>query len=339
MLSPPPSLPTMRPPRPFATRTGTLQRLELRCPPLPQTLLEAMDLIERPEKLEVGPVTRMVERDPVVIARLLHIVNSAYYGLRHSVSSAERAVVMLGPVAVAGIVVGMNMLKLRMTLQGPAAEAFRRLTRHSVATAFITRHIMEGAPRDRNLSSQRAAARMGVSFTAGMLHDFGKIILVYNFPDEAVGFYDPRGLGASVKDEDPRHLEQLLFGCDHCEAGEYVARKLNFPETLIRIIAMHHSPEEPTGDPESERLRRAVVVANSAAKAMGYAFSEPTGWDACLTLPELREVVRHDVQASVTPERLIESIQAQQEHLDQYVQHMASTTDPPPTPRIVPSEE
>ena len=288
-----------------------------------------MDLIDRPEKLEVGPVTEMVERDPIVIARLLHIVNSAYYGLRHSVSSAERAVVMLGPVAVAGIVVGMNMLKLRMTLDGPATETFRRLTRHSVATAFITRHILEGPPRERGPLSRRASARMGVSFTAGMLHDFGKIILVYNFPDEAVGFYDPRGLGDSVKDEDPRHLEQLLFGCDHCEAGEFVARKLNFPEVLTRIIALHHDPDEPTGDPESERLRRAVAVANCAAKAMGHAFSQPSDWDACLALPELYQTCRLDVAGSPSPERLLESIRSQQEHLDLYVAHMDSTTEPP----------
>src|SRR5690606_36660664 len=140
--------------------------------------------------------------------------------------------VMLGPVAVAGIVVGMNMLRLRMTLDGRGTDTFRRLTQPSVATAFITRQNLEWPPRERPLSHHRASARMGVSFTAGMLHDFGKIILVYNFPDEAVGFYDPRGLGDSVKDEDSRHLEQLLFGCDHCEAGEYVARKLNCPENL-----------------------------------------------------------------------------------------------------------
>ncbi len=325
----------MRPSGLAGKRAGTLQRLELRCPPLPQTLLEAMQLIERPEKLEVGPVTEMVERDPIVIARLLHIVNSAYYGLRHSVSSAERAVVMLGPVAVAGIVVGMNMLKLRTTLQGPAAETFRRLTRHSVATAFLTRHLLEGAPRERSMAAHRAAARMGVSFTAGMLHDFGKIILVYNFPDEAVGFYDPRGLGDSVRDEDPRHLEQLLFGCDHCEAGEYVARKLNFPEVLTKIIALHHSTEEATGDPESERLRRIVVIANAAAKAMGHAFGPAGDWDAVLALPELRQAARVDLPGSLSPERLVELIQAQQEHLDQYVQHMASTESTvPPVPRL-----
>ena len=66
---------------------ATLGRLELRCPPPPQTLLEATKLIDEPEQLEVGPVTEMVQRDPIVVAKLLHIVNSAYYGLRRTINS------------------------------------------------------------------------------------------------------------------------------------------------------------------------------------------------------------------------------------------------------------
>ena len=89
------------------TTKATLGGLELRCPPLPQTLLDATKLIDEPEQLEVGPVTEMVQRDPSVVAKLLHIVNSAYYGLRRTINSVERTVVMLGPVAVTGIVVGM----------------------------------------------------------------------------------------------------------------------------------------------------------------------------------------------------------------------------------------
>ena len=71
----------------------------MRCPPLPQTLLEATNLIDQPEQLEVGPVTAMVQRDPIVVAKLLHIVNSAYYGLRRAINSVERAVVMRASLA------------------------------------------------------------------------------------------------------------------------------------------------------------------------------------------------------------------------------------------------
>ena len=87
--------------------------------------------------------------------------------------------------------------------------------------------------------------------------------------------------------------------------------------------------------PESERLRRIVVIANAAAKAMGHAFGPAGDWDAVLALPELRQAARVDLPGSLSPERLVELIQAQQEHLDQYVQHMASTESTvPPVPRM-----
>lgn len=307
-----------------------LHRLELRCPPLPQTLVEAMGLIDQPEKLEVGPVTDMVERDPIVIARLLHLVNSAYYGLRHAVTSAERAVVMLGPVAVAGIVVGMNMLKLRTTLHGPTADTFQRLIEHSVATAFITRHLIEGPPRDP--TQHTGSSRLGTSFTAGMLHDFGKIILVYNYPEEASAFYDLRALQHEPDDEDPRELERMLFGCDHCEAGGFVARKLGFPATLAQLIEHHHGAIPEKVDAETARLHRTVALANLASKAMGYAFAEPARWDMCLASSVLRDACRLDMKGA-SPERIVLEIQRQKDHLDEYVRQMS--TAPSAAPRAV----
>lgn len=306
----------------------TLSRLELRCPPLPQTLVEAMDLIEHPEKLEVGPVAEMVQRDPVVIARLLHIVNSAYYGLRHSISSAERAVVMLGPVAVAGIVVGMNMLKLRKAIDGPVEASFNSLIRHSLATAFLTRHLLDGSPRDRTAYARQNPNRIGVSFTAGLLHDFGKIILVFNYPTEAVEFYQKQTLIKHVEDPDLRVLEQLLFGYDHTEAGEFVARKLNFPDLLVDVIRLHHEPVYPTGTTESDQLLRATSAANLASKAMGYAFTQAVSWEEAARNEIWTLLIENDLRHMADTELLIAEIAGLQEHLDLYVQNMMS--GPPP---------
>ncbi|HLA63969.1 MAG TPA: HDOD domain-containing protein, partial [Rhodothermales bacterium] len=58
------------------SRAGTLARLELRCPPLPHTLIEAMDLLADLEQADTRAVTAMIERDPLVTARLLQKVNS-----------------------------------------------------------------------------------------------------------------------------------------------------------------------------------------------------------------------------------------------------------------------
>lgn len=300
----------------------SLGSLELRCPPLPQTLFDALDLIERPEKMEIGPVTEMVQRDPVVVARLLHTVNSAYYGLRHTIGSADRAVVMLGPVAVAGIVLGMHMLKLRSILESPAGVTFQRLIRHSIATAFLTRQILEGAPRDA--SRRPAPSKIGLAFTAGLLHDFGKIILVYNFQKESVKLYDEHVFHELVAEGSERELEQLLFGCDHTEAGEFAARKLNFPDVLVNVIRHHHNPLVSTGHVEADRLIRATAAANLAAKAMGYAFCRPEKPENIVQDPVWSHLVELDAPRFSTPGDAVAELLLQQDYLDAYVTHLTS---------------
>lgn len=307
---------------------STLSQLELRSPPLPHTLLEAMELIDRPDQLEVEPVIEMVQRDPIVVARLLQIVNSAYYGLQRSIDSVDRAVVLLGPVAVTGIVLGMNMLKLRSALEGPASHCFIRLIRHSIATAFLTRHLMEGPPRLG--TPHNRLRRTGTSFTAGLLHDFGKIILVYNFPREAVELYEQRVYEEQIRTDDIRSLEQLLFGYDHTEAGEYVARKLGFPEILVNVIRLHHEPVPGTGDAETDHLIRTTVAADLTAKALGYPFHDRVSREQCLAHPVWREVCT-GTSARPAPEALSQELQAVREHLDAYVRHMTASLSSPPS--------
>lgn len=293
--------------------------LELRCPPLPQTLTEALEMMQRPERLDVAAVTAMVERDPVVVARLLNIVNSAYYGLRHQVTSGERAVSMLGPLAVVGIVVGMQMLKLRELLEGPAGACFHRLSRHSVATAFISRHLIEASPLD----PVNRRARAGTCFTAGLLHDFGKIILVYNHPEKAAALYDGGAFGNSIRAADDLELEQLVFGYDHAEAGEYVARKLNFPDLLVEVVRHHHNPEAETGSAETDRLVRAVAAGNIISAGMGYASEQRASLPTVGAHRVWDVLVEHDFP-SHTPKSLVAEVLERQEALDEYVDSVIS---------------
>lgn len=292
--------------------------LELRVPPLPQTLTEALDFMQHPEQLEIAPVTTMVQRDPVVVARLLNIVNSAYYGLRHQITGADRAVVMLGPVAVAGIVVGMQMLNLRELIDGPAGRCFNRLIRHSLATAFITRDLVEGSPRERR-------AQVGPSFTAGLLHDFGKIILVYNFPDKAVSLYDEAAFDRQIDAVDGSELERLVFGYDHVEAGEYVARKLNFPDLLVDVVRLHHIPETAENQNETDRMIRAVAAGNLAAKAMGFGFDGSVSKEECASSPIWEAIVSLDLRTYDDPDDLVSDVMSLQEELEEYLQAMTGT--------------
>lgn len=294
--------------------TASLSRLELRCPPMPHTLLEALNLTKDPERISIASVTAMLERDPLVVARLLQTVNSTYYGLHRTVSSAERAVVMLGPVSVVGVVVGMSMLRLRSVLGGPAGPCFHRLVRHSIATAYLTRFLVEDLPGAARPPA--ASARMSASFTAGLLHDFGKIILVYNFEEKAVALYDQHGLGEHVAVEDLREMESLLFGYDHTEAGEFAALRLHFPAELTRVIRSHHAPE--AARDADGRVVWATHLASLVARALGYAFTAPCPWDACAADPAWDRYLGYTSVGS--HEQLVDLVLAERAALDLFVQ-------------------
>ena len=299
---------------------GLFNRLDLRCPPLPQTLSDALELIHRPERLEVGPVTEMVERDPAVVARLLQTVNSAYYGLERPVSNTQRAVVLLSPVAVTGLVVGMNMLKLRSIMEGPATVCFLRLIRHNTAVAYLARHLHDELPS--NGPSRVRDDFVGDAFTSGLLHDFGKIILVYNRPEEAVALYEDGSLEQEVQNPNDQELEELLFGFDHTEAGEYAARTLNFPEAVIHAIARHHDADALTDDGPAGRMLRAVTAANRAAKAMGHAFGASTDWDACMDHPVWDLLLERDLPHLDDRRHLRDTLRIEQDSVDAYVEHL-----------------
>lgn len=290
-----------------------LKSLELRYPPMPQTLVEATQMMEHPQELQVQPVTRMVQRDPFVVARLLHTVNSAYYGLRNTIESAERAVVMLGPVAVAGIVVGMNMIKLRSAFQGPSGNCFMRLIKHSIATAFLSRHLLV----ETSSKGSNTAEKTGVSFTAGLLHDFGKMVLVYNYPQKATEFYDKHILRDQLVYSDIRRLEQLIFGCDHVEAGEYLARKLSFPDTLSDMIRFHHHPENFSGNAKTRGMITTVAAANQAAKTLGFGFDQRPNWEQCMS----QGIWEADLfeQRYASEEQLKKDLVVQGEQLEEYI--------------------
>ena len=301
----------------------SLSKLELRCPPMPHTLVEALNLTKDPDRINIQSVTAMLEKDPVVVARLLQTANSTFYGLHRTVSSADRAVVMLGPVSVVGIVVGMSMLRLRSALTGPAGPCFNRLIRHSVATGFLTRHLIEELPKQAG-QAPTALASSGVSFTAGLLHDFGKIILVYNFQEKAVALYDQQGLSHLVKAKDFREMESLVFGCDHTEAGEFAAHKLSFPDMLTRVIRFHHQPERTTGEADVQHLVYATTLADLAARGLGYAFTSPVKWDECTGDAAWEQYLPYAPPSVDTAEQLVEVIHGQKEQLDLYVQSFQS---------------
>lgn len=296
--------------------TGNLGRLDLRLPPLPRTLSQALELLHAPGSPTVEDVARIVRRDPAVLTRILKQTNSAYYGLRRSVTDVNRAVSMMGPKKAVGTVVSLCILEIDELMEGPAGPCSQNLLRHSEATAFLTRYLLnEGTPPYRQAVPQEPTSSESDGFTAGLLHDFGKLVLIYNYPEKAISLYETRMFEEYLSETDPRVLERLVFGCDHTEAGGYAASEMNFPQDLIDVIRYHHDLDDAQGKTDAMETLRAVGAANRSTKAMGPAFRgvHPTDadldWETCANHPEWTDILDvHEEEQDEKPMDLMKDL-------------------------------
>ena len=243
-----------------------LEDLEIQLPPLQKTFIEAVELMQQPHEPEFEQVLDLAEHDPAVVARLLRMVNSAYYSQRRPITSPHRALMIMGTVPVIGVVMGMSLqqAKVPREARGPSMQ----LIRHSVATAFLARHLLARDPASTpEAESQRAV------FTAALLHDIGKLVLLYNDPGAAAAFYRTAS-GRSTPEADLLVQERAIFGYDHVEAGVYLSRRLQFPDVLTSAIAWHHRYGQlGPGEHATKAVVYPVAAANQAAKELGYALN------------------------------------------------------------------
>ncbi|MEZ4702841.1 MAG: HDOD domain-containing protein [Rhodothermales bacterium] len=248
-------------------KTTSLAHLNLRYPALPQTFLRIMELLQGGATSDVGAVCDAIQHDPGAVARVLRIANSAQQRPEDEIRSTRRAVEVLGPESVAGVILSMNMAEMRSTMDVTTTLPFLNFIRHSVATGFLARYLFlmhPDAPRDAGARQERASE----AFTAGLMHDFGKLLLLYNFPEEASRFY-----GVMVRDFSTDYAvleaERVLFGFSHVEAGSFLARQLRFPAVFTQVMALHHTYSDLGSMPASLRHMIYVVAAgNRAAHAM-----------------------------------------------------------------------
>lgn len=297
-----------------------LSTLSLRCPPLPGTFKEALDLMDTPDEVSIERVKVIAERDPTVVARLLRTVNSAYYGLSHEVTCVERATILLGVTQVLSQITSTHLAMFKHALEGPAQQCFERLIYHSVATAFLTRHILE---RMQSVDSEVASD----GFTAGLMHDFGKIVLVYNLPEEAVALYEEERFEENIEETDLLHRERLVFGIDHIEAGRFAANKLDFPDILSTAIQGHHTNDLVFEEGNKGRILRAVTVANHTVKAMGYVFTRPSQKDMQIYETNWNHLMEHDIPNDEEPQDIIAMLATYQQDMRDYVNKLIAACD------------
>ncbi|MBP7777206.1 MAG: HDOD domain-containing protein [Acidobacteria bacterium] len=227
-------------------------------PSAPQVYWDLTALLER-DDVALAQVARLVEQDPAMVAKLLQLVNSAYFGLARRVTSAEQAVTYLGVQLVRSLALSIQVFDSKpITTSGFSVD---RLQRTSLWTGRVARRIA-------------SAAGVGDdAFTAGLLRDLGQLVLARAMPDQFVKVAAELAGGQRPIAE----VESEGFGATHADVGAYLIGVWGLPVSIIEAVAYHHEPRQ--ASPESLSLVRAIHIADALVEwaSRGGTDAEATG--------------------------------------------------------------
>ncbi|MGE5258429.1 MAG: HDOD domain-containing protein, partial [Hyphomicrobiales bacterium] len=213
--------------------------------PVPQAALKIMRLIDE-EEYDIRTVAGELRKDQVLTARTLKLANSVMFASPNRIESIDHALMYLGVNLLAKFVIAAA-VEDYFTQSGSGYSLCKGgLYHHAVGTAVIS----------EKLAKLTTAAKPGLAYTAGLLHDIGKVVL-----DQFVAGAAPLFYRRLIEDqtEDFTQAEEVLFGTTHSEAGYRLAKKWTFPDSLAEAIRHHHQPEQ--GNRNGE-LTHIICVAN-----------------------------------------------------------------------------
>lgn len=220
-----------------------------RMPAFPKSVQRILALSQesRPTPRELAQV---IEKDPVLTVRVLKVVNSAYFRLPKQINSIGHAVVYLGFNATKNLAIGMAAIGM-LPDDNAAGFNWHEYLLHSLATAGIAKQL---------------AARIGDAeptdcFVAGLLHDFGKVVLARFMPTQLQS-----ALAISRANNGSLHLAiRNVLGADHAMVGAMLVVRWRFAPSLVETVRHQYDPE-----PQDTGMIACVFAANQISKQLKF---------------------------------------------------------------------
>ena len=180
-------------------------------------------LLASRDDVPLARIQEVLRTDAAFAAEVLRLANSPLFKMRGRVNSVMQAVVMLG---LDRIQVLATTLALRTFLtSGKLSDAMRGCWRHNLATAILCERLARLVHMDRD-----------ICYTAGLLHDIGRLALLRKGGDE----YERMLSREDLTDLNLIQFEKSAFDIDHGEAGAWILEEWQFPKELCDIAALHH---------------------------------------------------------------------------------------------------
>lgn len=206
------------------------------------------------ESVSYSHLAALIEKDTILTGHLLRLVNSAIYSRGREVNSVPRAISIVGISRLRNFAVSLLVARMWTRVRLPETFSLARFNLHSAAAAIAA-----------DLLAQKTPVEYGEgAFTAGLLHDVGKVLVAVASPED----YDLLDRAGAWQ----AGLEAELLGATHAELSGAVLEHWRLPPQICQAAALHHSP--PPGTPVLAHL---VKTADDFANAMGAAETRQPG--------------------------------------------------------------
>jgi HD-like signal output (HDOD) protein len=201
---------------------GNIEKL-----PSPPTLYyELMNAIARPDASPLR-IASIIEQDPSMTAKILQMVNSAYFASTRHIGRIDHAVIYLGMDLIKSLALTAQVFGSFNRVSRLAGISFEHEQRHAVLVAKVASRLLP----DPEFAS--------CAFTAGLLHDIGNLILALSTPQAFAAVVDT----AKVAGRPVYQLEFEMLGVTHAQAGAYLLGLWGLPYPIVEAVAYHHSPD------------------------------------------------------------------------------------------------
>jgi putative nucleotidyltransferase with HDIG domain len=227
-------------------------------PSLPTSVAKVLEVCNNPQT-SAADLNHVISLDPVLVGRVLKLINSAYYGISQPVTNLVRAIIMLGINTVKNMALSTTVVGSFLSRKDPPGLDMEGFWRHSLCVGVAAKLLAKKRGIDAKMVEEY--------FTAGLLHDMGKI------PLNAVLSKDYM---FTLKAADSERVslyrgEEKTLGMDHCGVGAEIVRAWKLGGPVGDAIVYHHNHGEYSGGHDD--VLYCVIAANHFACLSGIGFA------------------------------------------------------------------
>jgi len=211
------------------------------------------------EEVSAGKLAAAIQKEPALVVKILKIVNSPYYGMRHKVGTLTSAIAILGTTALQSIALSASIFDHLFEKNSKTFFDIEKFWRHSFFSAIAC----------QLMASKKSYLMPEEAFIVGLLHDVGILAMVKAEPDnyKKVVLAEQNSVDGKIS---KTNIEEGIFSSNHARLGYLFAKQGDMPDFIQLPIFFHHNPAKCKNESKSIRALTGIIYLSNIIEDVFY---------------------------------------------------------------------